>query len=151
MDSSEEQPTSLRTQQPTALPTRTQFAAASLLALAWYLCLASLAVFTANPVTLNARQILDSRWIVLATIDDDGVVHERKSIRGLLPDGPIKLTDPCRYPNQEVILALVREFGDFRVTPTHLPKGDRLIYPATQTALQQLDEILNAPAKASTK
>jgi hypothetical protein len=151
MDSSEEQPTSSPTQQPTAPPTRIQFRVAALLAVVWYLCLASLAVFTANPVTLNARQILDSRWIVLATIDNDGVVHERKSIRGLLPDGPIKLTDPCRYPNQEVILPLVREFGDFRVTPTHLPKGDRLIYPATEAALQQLDEILNAPAKAASK
>lgn len=146
MDSSEPQsadsPTSAA---PAGLKLSRGVIAIASVAIVWYLVLLGLALFTANPVQLNVQQILDSGWIILATVDQNGVVHERKTVQGLLPDGPLKLSDKCRYTNQEIILPLVREFGDYRITPTHLPNGDRLVYPATEDALKQLSAILNPP------
>lgn len=146
MDSSEAQsadsPTSAA---PAGLKLSRGVIAIASVAIVWYLVLLGLALFTANPVQLNVQQILDSGWIILATVDQNGVVHERKTVQGLLPDGPLKLSDKCRYTNQEIILPLVREFGDYRITPTHLPNGDRLVYPATEDALKQLSAILNPP------
>lgn len=148
MDSSEVQPADAPASPTTAgaKVSRGVIVIASV-AVVWYLVLLGLALFTANPVQLNVQQILDSGWVVLATVDKDGVVYERKTVQGLLPEGPLKLSDKCRYTDREIILPLVREFGDYRITPTHLPNGDRLVYPATPDALRQLEEILSPPPK----
>ncbi len=146
MDSSEAQSADSPTSAATAgLKLSRGVIAIANVAVVWYLVLLSLALFTANPVQLNVQQVLDSGWIILATVDENGVVHERKTVQGLLPEGPLKLSDKCRYTDREIILPLVREFGDYRITPTHLPNGDRLVYPATEDALKQLSAILNPP------
>lgn len=152
MDSSEAQPVeSPASSATTDLKLSRGLIVIASVAVVWYLVLLSLALFTANPVQLNVQQILDSGWIVLATVDENGVVHERKTVQGLLPEGPLKLSDKCRYTDREIILPLVREFGDYHITPTHLPNGDRLVYPATPAALRQLDEILSPPPQPAAK
>lgn len=112
------------------------------IAVGWYCFLIATAAFTANPVQLNALQILRSKWVVTATVDQNGSVQITRLIVGEMPDDPIKLTQPFAQPYGETILPLVREFGDIRITPTNLPKSDRLTYPSNEQTMAQLRQIL---------
>jgi hypothetical protein len=112
------------------------------IAVVWYCFLITIAALTANPVQLNALQIKRSKWVVTASIDQSGSVEIRKLIVGEMLDDPIKLTQPLPQPHGEIILPLIREFGDIRITPTNLPKSDRLTYPSNEHTMAQLRQIL---------
>lgn len=114
-----------------------------LIAAIWYAALITLAVRTANPPTLNARQVIASNIVVVGTVDADGTVRVTKSYLGIEPKGPIKLIADNPLPAGELILPLLRDGPLFRVTPTGLPgRSDRLVYPAQPETLAQLEAIL---------
>ena len=112
------------------------------IAVVWYGALVSLALLTSNPVTVNARQILSSQLVVVGTVSDGGQVSVARTVAGTLPVKPLKIVIDGQPPVGELILPLIQEAGDFRVTPTLLPRNDRLVYPATERTLRQLDAIL---------
>lgn len=112
-------------------------------AVAWYIALITLAVRTANPPTLNARQILLSNLVVVGTMDDQGIVQVNKSYRGLPPEGELKVIREGKLLTSEMILPLTKDGDLYRVTRTELPgSADRLVYPANAETLSQLEEIL---------
>ena len=116
-------------------------------AVVWYGALVSLALLTSNPVTVNARQVLSSRLVVVGTVDEGGQVKVVRTVAGALPVQPLKVVLESQPPAGELILPLTKEGGDFRVTPTMLPRNDRLVYPATEDTLRQLDAILRDAQK----
>lgn len=114
-----------------------------LVAALWYVALVTLAVRTANPPTLNARQVLTSNIIVIGTVSDDGTVKVSESFLALLPQAPIKLVRDADFPKGESILPLTRDGDLFRITPTGLPgKADRLTYPLTPETRRQLEQLV---------
>ncbi len=117
------------------------------IAIVWYGALVGLAVLTSNPVTVNARQILVSRLVVVGTVDGDGQVNVVRTVAGTLPVEPLKIVIDGQRPAGELILPLIREGRDYRVTPTRLPGNDRLVYPATDHALRQLYAIVREARK----
>ena len=116
-------------------------------AVLWYSALVSLALLTSNPVTVNARQIRDSQLVVVGTVNDGGEVKVVRTATGALPIEPLKIVLDGQPHAGELILPLIKEAREFRVTPTLLPRHDRLVYPATEHTLRQLDAILRAPQK----
>ena len=115
----------------------------------WVLSLATLAFVTANPVTLNREQILDSRTIVSATVDDPatgactvvdvwrgpGEPGRQITVQGL-PAGQIQ-------PGRTYLLPLELQRGEkYRIVPAKsVPGKPGLIYPATPHAVAQLEAI----------
>jgi len=126
--------------------------AAAALVAAWLSALALLAVRTANPVTLNRWQLLDSDAVVVATpqpIDGESrhvsLSIERVLAGGALPDalrlGGVEATrfeKPGRY-----IVPLHETGHGFAVTPAPPAlNGAPLVYPATAEAVRMAEEIL---------
>lgn len=112
-------------------------------AVVWYAALVTLAVRTANPPTLNARQLLSSDLIVIGTVSDDGAVQVDESFLGAPAKGPIKLVRDDAFPIGKTILPLSRNGDLYRITTTGLPgKADRMTYPLTDATRHQLDALL---------
>ncbi len=128
--------------------------AASVLAAAWGLTLALLALFTANPVVLNREQILGSQYVVTGTVAGDpskGQVSVEREWRKNALSGTItveNLAAAGARPGIAYVIPLSRPEDAFRVTETPFSNGASLIYPATTDALEQLQAILGHPATA---
>jgi hypothetical protein len=120
------------------------------LAAAWVLTLFSLAWWTANPVTLNYRQIADSEFVVSGTVVDvqaGRVDVDREWKRGeALQDVVVEnLSGSGAAAGERYLIPLARGRGDgFEITETLIEDGKPLIYPATQEATSQLETILEA-------
>lgn len=125
-----------------------------LLAAAWICGLALLTWTSSNPITVNSKQIADSAIVVVGRIADlrRGRVTEVTLRRGALSIPSeihvSNLPETGARQGGTYILPLVRaqadnglDTSDFRVTPSHLPGGIPLVYPATPEALRQLDRI----------
>ena len=123
-------------------------AAACSLAAAWWIALAAMAFWTANPETLNRDQIHRARYVVTATISnlDDGsvrVLTEWKQGRTL---GTIRVADLSQTGADSkgtyLLPLLEASSGLYRVAPTPPPMRAPLIYSVTPDTLEQLHAIL---------
>ena len=117
------------------------------LAIVWVGVLIALVARTANPVTLNRDQILRSHVIVEARVVDS-TTGECEVVRAWPAAFPLRtitvreLTTTGAKLDQTYVLPLISIRDDFEITPTRLPNGVRLIYPATPEAVRQLEAIL---------
>ena len=136
-----------------APPSRRRLLAA-VIAILWPAALALLVLTTANPITLNRRQILEADAVVTAQVIDleSGTCRIVKQWSGEnLPHDLVvsKLTEAGIQPAGEWILPLVRSSDGWEVIPLRLPSQPRLVYPATADAVRQLQEILDARSGAA--
>ena len=127
---------------------------AFLLAIIWLGFLAALDLWTANPVTVNRAQILNSQYILTARIIDPqkGVVEIlaiQRTDGKLNPPSVLhkKITlQPAGIhweENSTRIFPVFRDRkGDWFITPAPLPKFKYIDYPATDSMRRQIDQIL---------
>lgn len=118
----------------------------------WMLGLVALAMFSANPVTLNQKQIRESDAIVTAYREGKvSVLVVTKTWLGADGLGAVTVTnlEDTRMPKgQEFLVPLQRLPGErYRVTPTSLPNKAPLVYPATPEAESQLQTLLESHGK----
>jgi len=119
---------------------------------AWWLALGALALFTANPVTVNPKQIALSEYVVTGRVDDatTGAVNVEKEWKHGATLGTIAVSDLERAGARNgdtYILPLVRADHDkFQITPGFDAERPPPIYPASDDAVRQLEELL-PPAK----
>lgn len=121
---------------------------ATLVAACWWIFLVWLAIFTANPVTLNREQILRASYVVTGTLVSNPptaeVAIEREwKDHGL--SGTILVNDLpaiARRPGLTYIIPLSRVGHGFHVTQMPPPNKVPLIYPATSDSIGQLQAIL---------
>lgn len=124
--------------------------AALILAGLWILGLVILAAFSANPVTLNQRQIRASDLIITGRITSVGsstITVTKEWIRGeeLQTLTVTNLDQTGITPGDEFLIPLQRlPKGKSQVTPTSLPNAVPLIYPATPEAQTQLQNLLKS-------
>ncbi len=128
---------------------------AALLCVAWVLGLAAMVLQTANPVTLNRRQIEVSTMVVQAEVTRlvPGEVRIEKFLLGSGQDSPLllirNLNQTPAQLSQRYLLPLVpvRDAaglvvnGLYDVTPTGLPDNQPLIYPLSDEALRQFQAL----------
>ena len=132
---------------------RTKLLLASAGAACWIVGLITLAIATANPVTLNSEQIQHSQFIVTATrktVDGAILVVQTEWKHGQdLGEITIGNLDQVKMPTgSEFLVPLIRTASDrFVITPTSLPNEIPLIYPATEEATQQLQALLGGHAE----
>jgi hypothetical protein len=112
----------------------------------WWAVLIVLVIFTANPVTLNRRQLRHSQPIVTAEVLDaaEGRVKVVRDFSGAGIKGEIRvdgLPDLGVRDGKTYILPLsVAPRGGWQITPVPDSSHRRLVYPATDDALKQLAE-----------
>lgn len=144
-----------------AAPPRAPFWISILIVVVWVGTVAALTWTSANPVTLNQQQILNSDLVVVGKVVDDPapryviepVDHQPWPLTERRPIGVSNLPGTEAHAGQTYIFPLTRHaedqgvpmHGDYFVTPSHLPNAAPLIYPATPAALKQLEQILMEP------
>jgi hypothetical protein len=138
------------------------FIVAAIVTAVWLLGLAALAVSTANPVTLNRRQIDEAAVVISGRVLDDrgGEVAVERVWRGAGPPERLRIANlsdtPAEAGHTYVIPLSRAPQGGFVVTPTRrapvllkdggrerAPDGPPAIYPATAEAHEQLERILS--------
>ena len=120
---------------------------AIVLACAWISALAVLAFTQANPVTLNRDQILRSEVVVAARIDSvaDGTATVEQQWRDRDPLSAItilNLQETAASNGDTYILPLERGRSGYKVVAAHVPDRPYLVYPATESTLEQLEQLL---------
>ena len=110
--------------------------------LLWYSLLIYL-IATSNPVSLNVRQIAESDAIVRASVGVKGGVSVEKTWRGNVENGPLDIAfpDEVSKPGQ-FIIPLRRTARGWEITPTRVANGVRLVYPASESAVEKLKALL---------
>lgn len=111
----------------------------------YWTALIIMALTTANPVTLNRHQILQAEMVVIGRVDSlpKGTVTVEEVWGGDL-DAETITVETLRAAGArtgERYLLPLQTVGPpnlYSVVATPLPSGDRLIYPATTEALEQL-------------
>lgn len=142
------------------LSSRGLLLAALVLAALWWLALALMAWLTANPVTINVWQVYQADVVVQAMVVDPQsgaieVSREWKNDRTSLPGQSIVKDTALAeaVPGNSYLLPLTRSAtGEWQVTRAALrtPLGKPqqyappYIYPATEEAIAQLEEVLAA-------
>lgn len=117
-------------------------------AVLWWLALGWLALFTANPVTLNRDQVLRAEYVVTGTISDltkgTVTVHKEWKHNAALDEITVEnLNEAGGKPNTKYLIPLKSNSDhEFRVMPMRLPEETPLIYPATEDAINQLTDLL---------
>lgn len=112
-----------------------------------------LAHYTANPVTLNREQILDSPYVVTGTVVGDpasGHVAVEREWKKQALSGTIevaKLAATGAKAGVAYIIPLAKPDHALEVTEAPNSNGTTLVYPATPEALDQLKSILDYEAK----
>ena len=120
---------------------------AILLASAWAAALAVLAFTQANPVTLNRDQILRAEVVVAARIDGTYAIATVEQQWG---DGEplelieiLNLQETAAKDGGAYILPLESSStGSYKVVAAHVPGRPYLVYPATEAAIAQLQQLL---------
>ena len=116
----------------------------------WFAFLVTLAVGTANPVTLNRAQIRHADLVVEATVEKlaTGECRVVRSWPEAPQLGPVitvaGLSELSVQAGETYLLPLERgpRGAGFRVAPTPPPLSAPLIYPADDDSRRQLEEIL---------
>jgi hypothetical protein len=121
--------------------------AAIVLAILWWIVLVLLAVFTANPVTLNRDQIAHSSHVITGVVDDpsSGQVTVEREWKGKGLSGVITVEDLAASGARQggkYLLPLSRGAINWRVSETPRPASTRLIYAESPDAIAQLQSIL---------
>lgn len=129
---------------PDVPPRRRRFVIAAGIVGCWWAVLITLVVLTANPVTLNRRQLRNSSRVVTAEIVDveQGTVKVVKDWIGSEAGGNLAidgLKDLGVENGKTYILPLsLSPRGSLRITPAPDSPNNRLVYPASDDALKQL-------------
>lgn len=123
------------------------FIVAAIMSTAWMLSLLILSVTTANPVTLNRDQIIESTDVLTALVDDpqSGVIQIQHSWKDVVGEKQIKVADLGSLSvtkGERYIIPVLQNKETWQATPSKLPKNPRLIYPASDEAERQLKSIL---------
>jgi len=123
------------------------FVVAAVTVATWMILLLLLSVTTANPVTLNRDQIIDSTDVVTALVGDpqSGVIQIQQSWKSVVTESELKVADLAALSvtkGDRFIIPVLRNKDVWQVTPSKLPKNPRLIYPASDEAERQLKSIL---------
>ncbi len=115
-------------------------------AIVWWIVLLAMAIFTANPITLNRDQIQRADFVVTGTVDETQphtliVEREWKKKAGLKQVAVENLDETGARPGRTYLVPLSKDVnGRYFVTET---KDERLlIYPAEDEAVKQLEAIL---------
>ncbi len=144
---------------PTKHGVRNAMLPAVLLAVFWLMVLAALSLWTANPVTVNRSQVLDSQYILTGRIVDpsNGIVEilELRPTRGKSFDRSLikkkVALQPARVSwkkNSVRIFPVYRDKqGNWFVTPAPLPKFNYIDYPSTESIRNEIDRILTSRQK----
>lgn len=112
--------------------------------LLWYSFLFYL-ITTSDQVSLNVRQIAESDAIVLASVGVKGGVSVDKAWRGhveeelLIIAFPEEVATPGNY-----IIPLRRTATGWVITPTRIANEVRLVYPASELVIENLERLLDA-------
>lgn len=113
----------------------------------WLLALGSLALFTANPVTLNVEQVRTSEYVVTGCLagDERRVLVVERQWKGAETLAELRvgnLSQTAIKHGQSYLVPLSRtRSGALEVTETDLPENPPLVYPATDEAIAQLKAI----------
>jgi hypothetical protein len=137
---------------PVYAPSRRRVLLALGIAAAWIVALATLALNAANPIVLNRAQVRQAAVVVSARVID--LAGGECAVEGQWAGPPIAQT--IRVANLHetraaggatYILPLdpVGE-GAFAVIPAPLDGEPRLVYPATEDVVAQVEELLGRPA-----
>lgn len=125
--------------------------AASVFAI-WFALLATLALSTANPVTINRQQVKNADVVAEVVVDDETTgkcrvirtwpaanIGETINVEGL--------ADLSAVVGESYLIPLLRtdRGSGFEVVPTHLPASPRLLYPATDASRSQLEDAMRQP------
>jgi hypothetical protein len=131
---------------------RSVLVAALIVSALWILGLVVLAAVSANPVTINQKQIRESHFIVTAMRDSSNpstLVVTKEWFRGE-ELGTITVTnlDETNMTLGQKFLVPLQKLatGRFLVTPTSLPNKAPLVYRATPKAESQLKTLLESRA-----
>ena len=135
-------------QQSSTVAIRRLFRLAVLIVALWWLFLGGMALFTANPVTLNREQIIRAEIVVTATVVDpvNGTIHVEKSWKSDRQFETITLRNlkesKAKAGVSYIIPVTESRAGRYHVTTTRLPNNPPLIYPNTPESKEQLQSIL---------
>lgn len=131
----------------TALYVRRWFALAASLVGLWVFGLGVLSFLTANPVTLNRDQILESTDVLTAVVEDanDGQIRVEKSWKDVIHEDKLTLfnlreTNPS--VGERLLIPVTSAQKGWRVTRSKLPHEPPLIYPVTEESERQLRHLL---------
>ncbi len=124
----------------------------------WWVILAGLAIFTANPVVINRKQIRQSEIVVTATVADarGGLVVVDKTWAGAIETETQitidSLDQTAATDGGTYLIPLSRGIkGRFRITQAEFRKlgsndppalGPKFVYPANPESIAQLQQIL---------
>jgi hypothetical protein len=125
---------------------------AAVLAVVWMVAILLLAHYTANPVTLNREQILESPFVVTGTVVGDpasGHVAVEREWKKQALSGTIdvaNLSATGAKTGLTYIIPLSKPDQSLQVTEAPNSNGTALIYPAIPDALEQLKAIVDYQA-----
>lgn len=120
--------------------------------IAWWIALIGMVAFTANPVTLNRRQLNNSPFVVTATITDlkSGRAKVEKEWKAGRNMGEITIPALSRkvtvagagapIEGGTYILPLSISPDGFRITSIASKEKSATIYPANESTLRQLED-----------
>lgn len=137
---------------PTAADTarfRWRFLMAVALTAVWWAALIALVVFTANPVTLNRRQLRSATQIVTAEVVDaaEGKVKVLKNWSGSDETGELHVEGlqelGVRDGKTYILPLTLTARGGWQVTPAPDSPDRHPVYPATDAAVEQLAKIVH--------
>jgi hypothetical protein len=134
--------------QSSTVTIRLLYRLAVLIVALWWLFLGGMALFTANPVTLNREQIIRAEIVVTATVVDpvNGTIHVEKSWKFDRQFDSIMLENlketGAKADVSYIIPVTESRNGRYNVTTTRLPNNPPLIYPSTKKSEEQLQSIL---------
>ena len=113
---------------------------------------------TANPVTINAEQVLRSDYVVKATLSDDPasgsstdvlveqtwvIAEKHKPLSEMIQIDNLHQTD-ARQGRTYFMPLTKNGDGSYHVTETRLPQAPPMIYPAGVRASEQLEKVLES-------
>lgn len=113
----------------------------------WMIGLGVLSFLTANPVTLNRDQVLESTDVLTAVVEDvqSGQVHVEKSWKDAVQDEQLALSNLREAKpsvRQRLLIPVTRMRRGWQVTPSKLPGEPPLVYPITEESERQLRHVL---------
>lgn len=121
----------------------------SLIGVVWLVALLWLTLTTANPVTLNRFQVVNSDFVVQGNFPANSrgfQVHQCWPLEQA--DGLIRFENRDEItpqPATDYLVPVVKLNGNYYITPSRM-KGRPLIYPVSPDSLEQLDNLLTEAA-----
>lgn len=130
---------------------------AFVLCVVWWIVLASMAAFTANPPTLNYEQfsLENAEVVVVGNVKDrdKGTFDVKESHFSNLPAGEITITNlknsSVKSEGDFLIPLRGTPSGAWEVVPTPLPKNNLIAYPVSEHTRAQFEAIKTWRAKST--